>query len=59
MPRRLALLAIAACSSSSDPPAELRISEVMYHPAAERAYDDVHEFVELANAGTSAVTLEG
>lgn len=35
------------------------ISEVMYHPAAERAYDDVHEFVELANAGEVAVSLEG
>lgn len=58
--RRLALVtALAACSSPADPPAEIRISEVMYHPAAERAYDDVHEFVELANVGTAAVSLEG
>lgn len=57
--RRLAsVIALAACSSSSDP-AEIRISEVMYHPVAERAYDDVHEFVELANLGTGEVSLAG
>ncbi|CAN5909483.1 hypothetical protein BH11MYX2_BH11MYX2_38020 [soil metagenome] len=57
----LSLLASCGSFSSSDPPppSDVRISEVMYHPAAERAYDDVHEFIEVTNAGTAAVDLTG
>jgi hypothetical protein len=49
---------------------KLLISEIMYHPVERPAFDtngvplldisdDVHEFVELHNAGTSAVNLDG
>ncbi|CAN5913868.1 hypothetical protein BH11MYX3_BH11MYX3_17260 [soil metagenome] len=48
---------MAACSSSEPP--EVRISEILYHPAAERAYDDVAELVELVNTGSDSVALEG
>ena len=38
---------------------ELRIAEVMYHPVLEDSYDDVHEWVEIANVGRDAVPLAG
>ena len=52
--------------SNAIPP--LRITEIMYHPVEQPAfnadgtpvmdlYEDVHEFVELHNAGTAAVSL--
>ena len=51
---------VSACSDpASAPPPQVRISEILYHPAAERSYDDVAEFVELANAGTTPVDLAG
>jgi hypothetical protein len=50
--------------------AQVVISEIMYHPVEEPAfnpdgspvidlYEDVHEFVEIHNPGTSAVNLAG
>ena len=42
----------------SVPPA-VRITEIMYHPVAEAAYEDIHEFIELHNAGSIAVDLSG
>ncbi len=50
---------MSACSGSDEPAPQVRISEILYHPAAERSYDDVAEFVELANAGTRPVELAG
>src|SRR5262245_24904404 len=66
-------LALTACSGKLDgtppgpdadgdaPPAEveLRISEVLYHPVLEDAFEDRHEYVELANVGRDPVTLTG
>jgi len=51
-------------------PGQIFITELMYHPVEEPAfnadgspvldlYEDVHEFVELHNAGTSPVALDG
>jgi len=42
-----------------EPPLALRITEIMYHPVLEENYDDRHEFVEIHNPGTAAVSLEG
>ena len=50
--------------------AQVRISEIMYHPVEKEAFDtngtplldlsnDVHEFVELHNAGPGSISLEG
>src|SRR5262245_13220975 len=50
--------------------AQILITEIMYHPVEEPAanadgtpvmdlYDDVHEFIELHNSGTAAVSLAG
>lgn len=50
---------MSACSDSDSPAPQVRISEILYHPAAERAYEDVAEFVELANTGAGPVELEG
>src|SRR5262245_23457085 len=41
------------------PEARLRISEVLYHPVEEDAFEDRHEWVEIANAGRDPVTLTG
>jgi hypothetical protein len=38
---------------------KLFLSELMYHPVLEDAYDDHHEFVELHNAGDVEVALDG
>ena len=60
--RRFALYLLAcltAACSGDDPDPQLRISEIMYHPTAEAAYDDVAEFVEVANIGDAAVELAG
>ncbi len=35
----------------------IRISEIMYHPVLEQNYEDVHEFVEIANAGAEPIDL--
>lgn len=37
----------------------VRISEIMYHPVLEEAFEDFHEYVELTNIGESAVELDG
>ncbi len=52
---------LLGCSDPPDPPPEvaLRISEIMYHPVLEESYDDVHEWVELANVGADPVALAG
>jgi hypothetical protein len=69
----LALVPLAACSGTlgGDPPTdaaavdsraldvELRISEILYHPVAEDAFEDRHEWIELANVGRDPVTLAG
>lgn len=50
--------------------AQIRISEILYHPVEKEEFDtngaplldlssDVHEFIELHNAGTGAVSLDG
>jgi hypothetical protein len=55
---------------SRDAGAQIVLSEIMYHPVEEPAfntdgspaldlYEDVHEFVELHNLGASAVNLTG
>jgi hypothetical protein len=45
---------------SGPPPAPaLRITELMYHPVAEPAYDDIHEFIELHNPSDADVDLMG
>jgi hypothetical protein len=40
-------------------PAKVVISEIMYHPFDENAADEAHEFVEIANPGTEAITIGG
>ena len=35
------------------------VSEVMYHPVLEEAYEDEHEFVELHNADAAPVSIAG
>ncbi len=40
-------------------PGALVISEIMYHPVLEEAEFDNHEFVEIANRGTTPVSLTG
>lgn len=53
--------AIDAAADGPPPPpeVELRISEILYHPAAEDAFEDRHEWIELANVGRDPVTLTG
>lgn len=68
------LLLFALCAFASFAPvesrAQIRITEIMYHPVEEPAfnadgspvldlYEDVHEFVELHNAGAEAANLTG
>ena len=44
----------------SDQQRYLRITEIMYHPAAGGTYnDEEYEYVELTNIGTSSVLLDG
>src|SRR5262245_52412845 len=58
----------AAFLLASTSRAQVLINEIMYHPVEEPAfnadgtpvmelYDDVHEFIELHNAGATAVSL--
>src|SRR5437762_1732633 len=35
------------------------LSEIMYHPVAENAADDNHEFIEIHNPGDAALDLSG
>jgi hypothetical protein len=62
-----ALLCLAAVTGAS---AQVVINEIHYHPVEEAVFDangapvldlsqDVHEFIELHNAGPAAVSLEG
>ena len=62
------LLTLGALTTTAD--AQVRISELMYHPVEKAAFDtngtplldiadDVHEFIELHNTGPSAVSLAG
>lgn len=54
------MISAAACSGDDGgPEADLRISEILYHPVDEQAFDDVHEWVELANVGATDVDLGG
>ncbi len=41
------------------PPGSVVITEVMYHPVLEPADGDLHEFVEIYNAGASEISLRG
>ena len=61
------ILAASSLSFASD---DLRLSEIMYHPVELPAFDsngapvldlseDVHEFIELYNAGTNTISLLG
>lgn len=43
----------------SFPAGPLVLSEIMYHPVGPDGPDDPHEFIELANRGTSPVALDG
>jgi hypothetical protein len=44
----------------SDQQRDLRITELMYHPAAGGSFDsDEYEFIELKNIGSSALKLDG
>ena len=49
-------LGVGACGSEST---EIRFSEIHYHPVLETDFADRHEFVEIYNAGSSAVDLSG
>jgi hypothetical protein len=40
------------------PPAPMLITEIMYHPVLEQAFDDHHEFIEIHNPGTEPVQLD-
>ncbi len=67
----LALLASAGGCGKSDgggdddddpmtaPPASLCLSEIMYHPVLENAFEDHHEFIEIHNPIDEAVSLDG
>jgi len=66
----LLVIALAGCLSSREARAQIVFSEIMYHPVEEPAfhadgspvldlYEDVHEFVEVHNAGTAPVDLSG
>jgi len=65
-----ALSIVAGLHLVSNASAQLFISEIMYHPVEKEAFDangapvldisnDVHEFLELYNAGPTAVNLAG
>ena len=47
------------CPPESVTKPEVFISEVMYHPVLEEAFEDFHEFVEIHNAGAQSVSLAG
>jgi hypothetical protein len=66
----LALLGLLMAAAPIPARAQLVISEIMYHPVEEPAfntngspkldlYEDVHEFVEISNTGASALALDG
>jgi len=64
----VAWLLVASCATQAktgdtpapgEGPRALLISEIMYHPVAENAAVDNHEFVEIHNAGAAAVALAG
>ena len=68
--RSLAVICLLAMFSSWRASAQVLISEIMYHPVEEPAfnadgspvldlYEDVHEFVELHNVGNTPVDLSG
>ena len=62
------LFAVVACCLSLETQGQIVISEIMYHPVEEPAfntdgspvldlYEDVHEFVEIHNPGPNTVDL--
>src|SRR5688572_5009621 len=64
------VIALAGICAALQTRAQVVISEIMYHPVEEPAfnpngspvldlYEDVHEFVEIHNPGVSAVNLAG
>lgn len=54
---------VAAKTYAGNPSAQqryLRVSEIMYHPAAGGTFDsDEYEFIELKNIGPASLTLDG
>jgi len=63
-------LTFAALALAAPLPADVVISEIMYHPVERPAFtpagdpvldlsDDVHEFIELHNSGPTPVSLAG
>jgi hypothetical protein len=63
-------LTLALVLAAPGAPAQVIINEIMYHPVEKPAFDaagdpvldladDVHEFIELKNAGTDPVALAG
>ena len=74
MTRAWLLSSVAACvvfaAGSAPAQNKLLFSEIMYHPVEKEAFDangaplldlsqDIHEFIELHNAGTNLVSLDG
>lgn len=68
--KAIAILAAALCLCGRAAPAQVILSEIHYHPVEEPSFyadgtpvlqltNDVHEFVELQNTGSSAVDLTG
>jgi hypothetical protein len=57
--RALLALLVAGCTSSDGGKPAVVISELMYHPVDEPGPAEVHEFVEVHNAGSQAVDLGG
>lgn len=51
---------MGSSDTGSDPePATILITEIMYHPVLEEAFDDHHEFVELYNPGEAPIAVDG
>lgn len=44
--------------TGEDPPTPMFITEIMYHPVLEQAFDDHHEFIEIHNPGLEPVQLD-
>jgi len=68
--RTIVLLIAPLCATALDARAQVLISEIMYHPVEEPAfnadgspafdlYEDVHEFIEIHNSGSAGVDLSG
>lgn len=49
----------ASADASRAPVAKVLVSEIMYHPVAENAAADNHEFIEIYNASDTIVSLAG